>query len=206
MWSKYPLWLWAAERRPACGHRCGIWKVRWDRRVKVWGSSNLGWCQFLPNKGLMSSCQEQTNNKENKQTNKHLATRIIFSPVIWASFSSTGQIPMIPACWKNTWTFFYWLHKAGLQCECNISILTQWKSKRNQTNWPPSGNALLTQANCSAVCVCLCGCLSVNVWESNPGILFSGKAELQRWQMQLTRCLQMCLERPAWVTWNRLAQ
>lgn len=54
--------------------------------------------------------------------------------------------------------------------------------------------------------VCLCSCLSVNVWESNPRILFSGKAELQRWQMQLTWCLQMRLERPDWVRRNHLAQ
>lgn len=143
-------------------------------------------------------------NKQKKKAPSNQEHIVSFT-VIRVSFSSTGQITMIPARWKNTWTF-YWLHKACLQCECNTSILTQWKSKRNQINWPPSGSALLTQANCGNVCICLCSCLSVNVWESNPGILFSGKAGLQRWQMQLTRCLQMRLERPAWVTRNRLAQ
>ncbi len=115
---------------------------------------------------------------------------------------------MIPTCWKTTWTF-YWLHKACLQCKYNTSIQTQWKSKRNQTNWPVSGKPFVNTSwllGCLYLAVCLRGCTSVNVWESDPGILFSVNAELQRWQMQRTCWLQMCLESLAWVTRKRSAQ
>lgn len=140
-----------------------------------------------------------------QEKKKHRATRTILSLSLSYVFFFNRSNYDDPGLLEEHMTLLL-ITKYCLQCECNTSILTQWKSKRNQTNWPASRSALLTEANCSYVCSCLWSCSSINVWESNPGILFSGKAGLQRWQISLTRCLQMRLERPAWVTRNRLAQ